>query len=328
MKKIALFPICLFLWLQHGQLLSQTREKGPWWPHPIWGADDQAGGSNWITSEKILESLKLVTTGKVYELGQVYERSMPLFGQRTYSLFIPGSPTGGPIGENMGVHHDDLLIAEIGQVGTQFDGPGHVGKRIIMADGTEKDVFYNGYSLEEMKDPYGLLKLGIENIKPIITRGILIDIAGLKQTDVLENSYEVTVEDVRGALKKQAIPESSIRPGDAIFFRYGWSKYWRDAEKYNNNPPGIDMAVAGWIIDKKPSMVGSDQYATEVAPNPDPNLSYPVHQELLTKNGIWNLENMVYDELTKDGVYDFLFIFTPIRFKGATGSPGRPIAIK
>ena len=59
---------------------AQTREKGDWWPHPIWGADDQAGGSNWITAEKIVRAVQLVKTGKVYEVGQIYEREMPLFG--------------------------------------------------------------------------------------------------------------------------------------------------------------------------------------------------------------------------------------------------------
>jgi hypothetical protein len=50
-------------------LFAQTSAKGPWWPHPIWGPDDQAGGSNWITPEKVLEAVRLVKTGKVYELG-------------------------------------------------------------------------------------------------------------------------------------------------------------------------------------------------------------------------------------------------------------------
>jgi kynurenine formamidase len=75
-------------------------------------------------------------------------------------------------------------------------------------------------------------------------------------------------------------------------------------------------------------MIGSDQFGTEVIPNPDVNLVFPVHQELLMKNGIWNLENMVFDDLVSEGAYEFLFIFTPVRFKGATGSPGRPIAIR
>ncbi len=75
-------------------------------------------------------------------------------------------------------------------------------------------------------------------------------------------------------------------------------------------------------------MVGGDSWGTEVYPNPDPDLVFPVHQELMMKNGIFNLENMQFDELVADGVNEFLFIFTPTRFKGATGSPGRPIAIR
>lgn len=308
---------------------AQTREKGPWWPHPRWGPEDQAGASNWITAAKILQSIRLVEKGKVYELGQVYERGMPLFGQRTYAMFIPGSPTGGPFGENnMLMYHDEFLCAEIGQVGTQFDGLGHVGTRAKMADGSEADVFYNGHTVDEMAGAYGLQKLGIEHVKPFITRGVLIDIAGYKGVAALDHSYEVTVGDVRGALKRQGISEKSIDPGDALFFNYGWSKHWSNAEKYNLNPPGIGLGVAGWIVEKQASMIGTDQWTTEVVPNPNPGMAFPVHQELIVKAGIFNLENMVYDELLADQVYEFLFVFTPIRFKGGTGSPGRPIAIR
>jgi hypothetical protein len=146
----------------------------------LWGSDDQAGTSNWITPGKVLEAVSLIRGGKVYELGQVYERGMPMFGQRTYSLFIAGSPTYPPAGKNALVGHDDFLCAEIGNVGTQFDGLGRIGQQVQMANGTAQNVFYNGVALEEMKDPYGLRKLGIEHVKPIITRGILIDVAGYK----------------------------------------------------------------------------------------------------------------------------------------------------
>ncbi len=319
---------------------AQTREKGPWWPHPRWGSEDQAGGSNWITAEKILQSIRLVDKGKVYELGQVYERGMPLFGQRTYAMFIPGSPTGGPFGENnMLMYHDEFLCAEIGQVGTQFDGLAHIGTRTKMADGSVADVFYNGYTVDEMAGAYGVQKLGIEHVKPFITRGVLIDIAGYKGVAALDHSYEVTVDDVRGALKRQNISEESINPGDALFFNYGWSKHWSNAEKYNSNPPGIGLGVAGWIVEKQASMIGADQWTTEVVPKlvgdflggkpvPEPGMMFPVHQELIVKAGIFNLENMVYDELLADQTYEFLFVFTPTRFKGGTGSPGRPIAIR
>lgn len=326
-KTLATAALSLAFWAPSGAG-AQTREKGPWWPHPVWGAGDQAGGSNWIKPAKVLEAVRLVRSGRMYELGQVYERGMPLFGSRTYSLFIPSSPTGGPDGENRLVYHDEFLAAEIGQVGTQFDGPGHIGARLRMADGSEKDLFYNGIPLDEMRGPYGLEKLGVQNVRPILTRGLLIDVAAYKGVDTLPNSYEVTVADVRGALQRQGLSEGDIREGDALFFRYGWARLWRAPEKYNTDPPGIGLEVARWIIEKKASMIGSDQWTTEVVPNPDPKLAFPVHQELITKNGIFNLENMTFEELHEDRAYEFLFVFTPIRFKGATGSPGRPIAVR
>ncbi|WP_218673825.1 cyclase family protein, partial [Candidatus Entotheonella palauensis] len=131
-----------------------------------------------------------------------------------------------------------------------------------------------------------------------------------------------------GMWKKQGIDEAGIRDGDALFFNYGWSKLWKEPAKYNVNPPGIGMEVAKWIVAKNAAMVGSDSWPTEVWPNPNPDLVVPVHQELITKNGILNLENMVFDELIQDGGYEFLFVFTPIRFKGGTGSPARPLAIR
>lgn len=308
---------------------SQTPEKGPWWPHPIWGVGDQAGGSNWITPEKILSAMQLVKHGKVYELGHTYEPEMPFFGKRSYTLKTnPDGPSGGPVGDNKLVFNEELLTTEIGQVGTQFDGPGHVGTQVTFDDGSVKDVYYNGYRGDQMYSPNGLRKLGVENVKPIITRGILIDIAGYKNVDVLPNSYEVTLADVKGAMKQQDLEQSDIKKGDAIFFRFGWSKYWNDPKKYNHHPPGIGLEVAKWVVEMNASMVGSDQYGTEVEPYPNPKLAGPVHQFLITQNGIFNLENLNFDGLIKDQVYQFMFFFTPIRFKGATGSPGRPLVIK
>ncbi len=303
-------------------------EQGPWWPHPLWGAGDQAGASNWITPAKVLEAIQLIRTGAIYELGHPYERGMPMFGQRTYALFIAGSPTYSPMGTNALVGHDDFLCAEIGNVGTQFDGLGHIGTRIRSADGRETDVFYNGIPLEEMKDPYGLKKLGIEHVKPIITRGVLIDLAGLKGVESLPGSYEVTVADVRAALARQGMAESDIRPGDALFFRYGWERYWSEPDRYSSNPPGIGLEVARWVVARQAVMVGSDQWTTEVVPSTEPGQAFPVHQELLVKHGIYNLENMALAQAAADSLHLFAFVFTPVPFKGAAGSPGRPIGIR
>jgi kynurenine formamidase len=306
---------------------AQTREKGPWWPHPIWGPEDQAGASNWITPAKIVESLSLVKTGRVYEIGQVYRRGMPLYGTRTFAMFSAGP--FGPFGGNSVVANDEFLCAEIGQVGTQFDGLGHVGMRMTMADGVAHDVYYNGYTGEEIYSPYGLRKVGVEHAKAIITRGVLVDVAGYKRVDVLEGGYEVTMEDVRGALAKQGVSEESIGEGDAVFFRYGWARHWTEPDRFMaESTPGIGVEVARWVVDRHLAMVGSDGAGTEVTPNPDPNLAFPLHQELMMKHGIFNLEALTFEELVEEGVYEFLLVFTPLRIEGATGSPGRPLAIR
>ena len=116
-----------------------------WWPSR-WGADDQAGATNRITPEKILEAGKLIRTGKIYEIGRVYESAMPKFGERAFTLRIPGSPTGGPLGNNRIVWYDEFIATEIGQVGTQFDGLGHIGVA-VKGDGNKAEMrFYNGFT--------------------------------------------------------------------------------------------------------------------------------------------------------------------------------------
>ncbi len=311
--------ICVII-LSALPVAGQNRDKGPWWPHPIWGPEDQAGASNWITPEKILEAISLVRTGTVYELGHVYERGMPLLGERSFAMFLA---SGSASGNNELLFNDEYLCAEIGQVGTQLDGLGHVGKQMRMEDGSEVDVFYNGVTLDEMQSRYGLRQLGIEKMKPYITRGILIDVAGYKGVEILPNDYEVTLSDVRGVLARQGLTEGGIKPGDALFFHYGWWRLWADSERFNANwphRPGIGQEVAEWLIDRKVSMVGSD------AATDDPSAA--VHHELTLKNGIPNLEFMNLARLAADAVYEFMFVFTPLRLKGATGSPGRPLAIR
>ncbi len=111
------------LWLAGCVLVScsvagaQTREKSPWWANARWGAGDQAGASNWIAPEKVLAATSLVKTGKVVELGYVYQRGMPLIGNRGYNILIPSFPTSGPFSGNDIVFNDEYVAAEIGQVG-------------------------------------------------------------------------------------------------------------------------------------------------------------------------------------------------------------------
>lgn len=300
-------------------LSAQAEDSGPWWPHPLWGSDDQAGGSNWITPEKVLEALELVETGKIYELGHVYERGMPMVGERTYATFVPATQ-GATLGEDL-VYNEELLVTEIGQVGTQFDGPAHIGKRITRDDGSVEKIFYNGVRWSEMQDPYALRKLGVENVRPYVTRGLLIDVAGYKGVQTLPDGYVVTLEDVRGALAAQEMDEDDIRPGDALLFNFGWWRLWPDPKATGFGWPGIGREVARWVVERQASMVGSDAATDEAT-------QWAVHDLLTLQNGIFNLELMQFEELLADEVHEFLFVFTPLRLRGASGSPGRPIAVR
>ena len=179
----------------------------------------------------------------------------------------------------------------------------------------------------EMLDTYGLKKLGIENCKPIFTRGHLFDIEALKGR-MMEAGDEIKLADLRAAMQRQNMKEEDIKEGDAFFFNTGWGKLWmKNNDKFNSGEPGIGLEVAKWVIDKGAVMTGSDCWATEVVPNPDKNLAFPVHGELIAKNGIYNHENLDFTGLIADGKYQFAYIFSPAPIKGATGSNGGPIAV-
>jgi hypothetical protein len=108
----------------------ETPIGSEWWPNEQWGEGDEAGSTNWYTKpEVVLRALAEADKGKVYKLGHEYNSKMPLFGTRQFIMRIPGTPTGGPFGGNKIVWHDEFVSTEIGQVGTQFDGLGHIGVR-------------------------------------------------------------------------------------------------------------------------------------------------------------------------------------------------------
>jgi len=294
---------------------------GPkWWPSE-WGPDDQRGAANRLTAEKVLEANQLIKQGRVYSLGRLYEHGMPLPGKRHFSLTIPGSPTYPPSGKNQGVFFDEMFSGEIGQVGTQFDGLGHAGVRI-----GDDDYFYNGFKRTEFATPFGLEKLGIQNVGPIFTRGILLDVAALRKTKRLPAGFVISPDDLQACLDVATL---KIRPGDAVFLHTGHGELWmKDNVAYGSSEPGIGMAAARWLSDKKIVLVGADSWSIEVVPPEDPERPYPVHQWNLTRNGIYHLENLDLSELAADKVYEFAFIFSPLRLKGATGSPGNPIAVR
>jgi len=289
-------------------------QQDAWYPSR-WGANDQRGAANRLTPAKVLEARTLITKGTVYQLGHVYEAGMPMFGTRHYSLRIP--QVFSMPGRNQAVYHDEIVSGELGQIGTQFDGLGHVGIG---------ELFYNGNRRSEFAQAEGLTRLGIENVGAIVTRGILIDVARYKGVPQLDGGYEVTVDDLKGALKRQG---TQIRAGDAVILHTGWGSLWmKDNARYTQTAPGVGLPAGQFLVDQEITLVSADTWGVEVMPNPDSSLVAPVHQLFLARNGIYILENVITEELARDNAYEFAFVFAPLRLKGATGSPGNPIAIR
>ena len=288
--------------------------QATWYPSR-WGADDQRGAANRITAAKVLEAKNLITRGQTYLLGRVYESGMPIFGTRHYSLRIP--KVFGPNGTNQMFYHDEIISGELGQIGTQFDGLGHIGIG---------DLFYNGNRGSEFAKAEGLTKLGVENVGALVTRGVLVDIAAFKGVPMLAGGYEITLADLEGALRRENV---AIRAGDVVLFHTGWGSLWmKDNPRFNESAPGIGLAVGQYLVDHEVTMAGLDTWAVEAVPNPDASLAFPVHQLLIPRNGIYIFENLATEVLARDNAYEFAFFFAPLRLKGATGSPGNPLAIR
>jgi kynurenine formamidase len=294
-----------------------------WWPSK-WGAGDEKGAYNLITPKNVMRALKVAKTGKIYRLSYPYSNTMPKFGSRTFSIHIPGLPVGGPLGENQIVWNDEFIVCEVGQVGTQFDGPGHVG--LLCKDGIMR--WYNGAELNSSENTYGLKTNGVEKLGPCITRGILIDVVGLKGRP-LEKGEVIYVKDIEACIKKAGI--DGIQEGDAVMFHTGWGRHWEDPATFNAGCPGIGWEAAQYLVKKNVSMLIGDTWPIDVIPGENEKGAFDIHNYTQTVNGIWYLENCqskVMAQMAKDGTYEFLWIFVPVPFEGATGSPGDGIAIK
>ena len=299
-------------------LNSPIGEK--FWPSEF-GADDQRGAANRMSAQKTVKAAQLIKQGRSFQLGRLYEQGMPIPGKRHFSLTIPGLPTGLPTGSNQIVSNDELVSGEIGQVGTQFDGLGHVGIRL-----NGEDVFYNGNKLSEFGDPYGLKKLGVENAGSFFTRAILLDVCALRGNDRLPAGYVITPDELIACLEKARL---QIEEGDVVLIRTGHGKLWmKDNHAYGEGEPGLGLAAAKYLTDHKVSIIGADTWAIEAVPHESKEMAFPVHQWNLTKNGVYHLENLDLEELATSGAFEFCFVFCPLRLKGATGSPGNPIAIQ
>jgi len=162
--------------------------------------------------EKVLEATRLIKTGEVIELGYVLSPSMPFFGTRRFDVHT--KRTFMNQFSNRRGSNEEIIITELGQVGTQFDGFAHQ---------TIEDKHYNCCKIDEIASRGGFTKLGVEKVGALITRGVLIDVAALKGVDMLPDTYEITVQDLQQALQRLNL---TLRKGDAVIIHTGWGKLW------------------------------------------------------------------------------------------------------
>jgi kynurenine formamidase len=279
-----------------------------------WGAGDQRGAANHMNASTVLRAARLVRTGGVIELGRVLEGSMPLQPTRRFELHTKRTvmnPEPNRRGSN-----EELIVAEMGQVGTQFDGFSHQ---------TIGDSMYNCFKVDESATRTGFSKLGIEQVGAIVTRGVLIDVAALKGVEMLPDTYEVTAADLEQSLQRQQL---TLQPGDAVIVHTGWGRLWgKDNARYMKTSPGLGVAAGEWLVRQDPILVGADNSAVNVTPNTDPAVSNPIHQLMLVVNGIHLLENLKLDELAARRVYEFALVVQPLKIRGGTGSSVAPIAL-
>jgi len=324
----------------------------PWWPSAF-GAEDQRGAVNSITPEKRLEAARLVRKGRTLTLGMPYQQGMPKMASRTFTLMIPGGgqPPHGPMpwqGDAFQLtFNDEIVTAEIGQVGTQFDGLGHVMIRITgQAGWRDGNYLYNGRRLEDYANSRGLRVNGVERVAEVgfFTRGILVDLPALLAVKRLDAGQEVTVHHFQEALRQQGIADAGA--GDVVLVRTGWIQLWKDyldehgriaapADEvdaanagFGVAEPGVSAQLCDYLAERGIAMLGADQGAIEPVATDSGPQSRPFgycHVNLLARRGIYLFENLDLEELAAEQVYEFLFTWAPLKLVGATGSPGNPI---
>jgi kynurenine formamidase len=242
----------------------------------------------------------------IYDLGQPYFVGMPHHPAHPPFLRSLNKLHGESVLPN-GASSSSETITLGGHVGTHIDALSHFSCDGKMHGGVTPTQSYAD----------GVAQYGVDEIAPIYRRGVLFDIAGLMGVDALDPEFEVT-SDHLAACKVE--PQA----GGIALIRTGWGRYWNDAKKFINGAKGPGPAVSGalWLSSRGIFAAGSDTVAFEKVPS-----KMEVHVHLLVEKGIHIIECLNLEQLARDGVKEFTFVALPLKIRGGTGSPIRPVAI-
>ena len=332
-----------------------------WAPSKYWGAGDKAGSANHMKNPaNIKRALATVKQFKAISIGKYYHREAPAFGPRGWNMTIPGTPTGGPFGANALFYHDEMVTTEIGQIQTQFDGPGHIGvntsKGMYMYNGFNP-MSENGYERGAGGRVVGMGDAGVEHIAEtgFVCRLVVLDAVAYKKKigqisaaaemlPIPKSSADVggivTADDIDGILKMQGL--DPIGSGDCVALHTGQGNTWSN-DRYKSmsseeraaaraifaqGEPGFGYSACSYFGERNIALTMGDTSANDAQPgNEVEGWAVPCHTELQVKYGTWNLENVDTKSLVDNKIYEGAFIWSPLRIIGATGSPGNPIVL-
>lgn len=328
------------------------------WGPSKWGKDDKAGSANYTKDPaQIKRALSYVKQFKSITIGKYYHKEAPAFGPRGWNMTIPGTPTGGPFGKNALVYHDELVNTEIGQIQTQFDGPGHIG-----VNTSKGPMFYNSriswdsYERGAGGRVLGMGPLGVEHVGELgfVCRLVVLDaVAYRKSQGKLSASEEmlpipkkagdigiITADDVQAIIKMQGIAE--IGKGDCVALHTGQGNTWSN-DRYKSmtteqraaaraifaqGEPGYGISACKYMASRDIAMTLGDTSANDAQPGgEEEGMAVPCHTEMQPKRGIWNLENVDTKSLVDAKVMEGAMIWAPLKIIGATGSPGNPMVL-
>jgi kynurenine formamidase len=259
-----------------------------------------------LTDETRAAALRLVSTGRLFDLGRVLDEDAPVFPGRFFRQTLVttahhANPDGG-VGANR-VNWITEVFSGTTQVGTHLDALCHL---------QEGDRGYGGWTVAELAGPSGVRRLGIETAPQIVTRGWLVDVAGLEAGDVVGLDHLDGIDPA---------------PGDAVLFHTGWGRHWRRPSTYLSGEPGPGMAVAAWLVERGVALTGCDTWSYGPVPAEDPARPFAVPQWLTVHHGVFIVENLDLEALAGAGVREFALVLTHPKLRGATGAWTSPIAL-
>ena len=253
---------------------------------------------------------------KVYDLGQPYFVGMPHFPTHPPFLFGLTKKHGDLVADG-GVSSAADSIALGSHVGTHIDALCHFSCGGKLYGGVEARAVQS--------DAGGVREHSVDLIEPILRRGVLLDVATQMKTDALPTDFSITPDHL-----EKAAQDIEIQNGDVVLIRTGWARFWNDAARYITGGsgavpagPGPELEAARWLSKHGIFAAGSDTVAFEKVPA----ASMPVHVHLLVQSGIHIIEALNLEELARDRVYEFVFVAAPLKIRGGTGSPIRPLGL-